>query len=99
MGIVHAASAKLLQSCPTLCDPMDCSLPSSSVHRDSPDKNTGVGCHALLQGDLPDPGFEPMSPVAPVLQVDSLPLAPSGKLYGHLSAPISLGAWVQTFLG
>ena len=24
--------AKLLQSCPTLCDPMDCSLPSSSVH-------------------------------------------------------------------
>ena len=70
MGIVHAASAKSLQSCPTLCDPMDCSLPSSSVHRDSPDKNTGVACHALLQGDLPDPGFEPMSPVAPVLQVD-----------------------------
>ena len=33
----------------TLCDPMDYSLPSSSVHRDSPGKNTGVGCHALLQ--------------------------------------------------
>ena len=29
---------------------MDCSPPSSSVHRDSPGKNTGVGCHALLQG-------------------------------------------------
>ena len=28
-----AAAAKLLQSCPTLCDPMDCSLPGSSVHR------------------------------------------------------------------
>ena len=27
-----AAAAKLLQSCPTLCDPMDCSLPGSSVH-------------------------------------------------------------------
>ena len=30
--------------------PMDCSLPSSSVHGDSPGKNTGVGRHALLQG-------------------------------------------------
>ena len=38
------------QSCPTLCDPKDCSLPGSSVHRDSSGKNTGVGCHALLQG-------------------------------------------------
>ena len=32
------------QSCLTLCDPMDCSLPGSSVHRDSPGKNNGVGC-------------------------------------------------------
>ena len=42
--------AKLFQLCPTLCDPMDCSLPGSSVHGDSPGKNTGVGCPALLQG-------------------------------------------------
>jgi len=38
------------QSCPTLWDPMDCSPPGSSVHGDSPSRNTGVGCHALLQG-------------------------------------------------
>ena len=38
------------QLCPTLCNLMDCSLPGSSVHRDSPGKNTGVGRHALLQG-------------------------------------------------
>ena len=44
------------QSCLTLCNPMDCSLPGSSVHRDSPDKNTGVGCHALLQGIFPTQG-------------------------------------------
>ena len=31
-------------------DPMDCSPPGSSVHGDSPGKNTGVSCHALLQG-------------------------------------------------
>jgi len=28
---------------------MDCTLPGSSVHGDSPGKNIGVGCHALLQ--------------------------------------------------
>ena len=27
-----AAAAKLLQSCPTLCDPMDCSLPGLTIH-------------------------------------------------------------------
>ena len=41
---------KSLQSCLTFCDSMDCSLPGSSIHGDSPDKNTGVGCHVLLQG-------------------------------------------------
>ena len=29
---------------------------------DFPGKNTGVGCHFLLQGGLPDPGTEPVSP-------------------------------------
>ena len=41
------------QSCLTLCDPMDSSTPDSSVHGESPDKNIGVGCHALLQGIFP----------------------------------------------
>ena len=39
-----AAAAKSLQSCPTLCDPIDGSHPW-----DSPGKNTGVGCHFLFQ--------------------------------------------------
>ena len=38
------------QWCPTLCNPRDCSPPGSSGHGDSPSKNTGVGCHVLLQG-------------------------------------------------
>ena len=41
------------QLCLTLCDPMDCSPPGSSVHANSPGKNTGVSCHALLQGIFP----------------------------------------------
>ena len=38
------------QPCSTLCGPMDCSPPGTSVHRDSPGKNTGVGCHASSRG-------------------------------------------------
>ena len=38
---------------------MDCSLPGSSVHGDPPGKNTGVGCHALLQGIFPTQGSNP----------------------------------------
>ena len=41
-----AAAAKSPQSCLTLCDPIDSSPPGSW---DSPGKNTGVGCHFLLQ--------------------------------------------------
>ena len=51
--------AKSLQSCPTLWDSMDLSLPGSSVH--SPDKNTGVDCHALFQGIFPTQGSYPQS--------------------------------------
>ena len=39
-----------------LCDPMGCGLPGSSVHGDSPGRNTGVGSHALLQGIFPTQG-------------------------------------------
>ena len=45
------------QSCLTLCDPMDYSPPGSSVHRDH--KNTGVGCHDLLQGIFLTQGLNP----------------------------------------
>ena len=47
------------RSCLTLGDPMDCNLPGSSVHGDSAEKNTGVSCHALLQGIFPTQGSNP----------------------------------------
>ena len=50
----------------TLCDPMDCSLPGSSVH--------GIFQTKILEsvvishtGDLPDPGIKPVSPASPAL--------------------------------
>ena len=63
------------QSCPTLWDSMDCNLPGSSVHGDSPGENTGVGCHALLQGIFLTQG----SNLSPTLQADSLLAEPSRK--------------------
>ena len=44
-----AAATKSLQSCPTLWDPIDGSPPGFPRTQDSPGKNTGVGCHFLLQ--------------------------------------------------
>ena len=41
------------QSCPTLCNCVDCSPPGSSVHEDSPGKNTREVCHTLLWGIFP----------------------------------------------
>ena len=46
--------------CLTLCDPVDCSLPGSSVHGDFPDKNTEVGCRFLLQRIFLTQGSNPL---------------------------------------
>ena len=64
------------KSCPTLCDPMDCSLPGSSVHEISQARILEWVAISSL-GNLPDPGIEPASPT---LQADSLPLS-------HLRSP------------
>ena len=64
------------QSCPTLCDPMDYSLPGSSVHGIFQARVLEWGSHFLLQGDLPDPGIKPGSSA---VQADALPSKPPGK--------------------
>ena len=70
--------AKSIQSCLTLWDPMDCSPPDSSAHGDSPGKDTGVGCHALVQGIFPIQGLNSCS-ISPAMAGGSLPPAPTGK--------------------
>ena len=50
------------QLCATLCNSKDRSLPGTSVHSDSPGKNTVVGCHALLKGIFPTQGSNPGLP-------------------------------------
>ena len=68
MKHVHACMhGRSLQSCLTLCSPMDCSLPGCSV--------PGILQARILEwaacpplGDLPKPGIKPTSPAAPTLQ-------------------------------
>ena len=70
--------------CPTLCNPVDCSFPDSSVHGDFLGKNTGVGCYALLQGIFPIQVSNPHLLHLLHWQVGSLPLVPPGKpIYTH----------------
>ena len=68
--------AKSLQLCLTLCDPMDCSPPGSSVHGGFTKQEYRSGLPCPPPGDVPNPGIEPKSPV---LQADSLPAEPQGK--------------------
>ena len=65
------------QSCPILCDPIDCSLPGSSpLFMGFSKQEYWSGLPFSSPGDLPDPGIEPESPA---LQADSLPFEPPGK--------------------
>ena len=71
--------AKLLQSCPTLCDPMDYIAHKAplSMGFSRQEYWSGLPCPPLE--NLPDPGIEPASLATPTLQADSLPLSPQGK--------------------
>ena len=58
----HCTLCLVTQSCSTLCDPVDCSPPGTSVHGDSLGKNTGVGSLSLLQGIFLTQGSDPGLP-------------------------------------
>ena len=78
--------AKSPQSCPTLWDPVDCSLPGSSVHGILQARTLEWGCPP--PGDLPDPGIEPLSFVSPALAGGFSIARPHGK-------PI-ISSWVSS---
>ena len=67
IGLGSLLHAKSLQLCPTLCHPMDCSLPGSSVHGDSPGKEYWSGLPCPPPGDLPNPGLKPVTLMFPAL--------------------------------
>ena len=76
-------ACSVAQLYPTLCDPMDCSPQSSSVH--------GILQARILNmlpfptpGDLPDPGIKPRSFVSPALVSRFFTTAPLGKPIVHV---------------
>ena len=77
--LLPCVKMSVTQSCSTLCNPMDCSPPGSSVHGILQTRILRVRLPCPSLGDLPDPGIEPVSPA---WQADSLP--PS-----HLGSPSS----------
>ena len=78
---MHTRAHSVAQSCPTLFSPMDCSLPGSSVHWNSPGRNTGVGCHFQLQGIFRSQGSNLHLLCLLPWQADSLSLTQPGKPY------------------
>ena len=70
----------IIQLCPTLCNSMNHSLPSSSVHGIFPRNNTGADCHFLLQRIFPTQGSNPQLLHLLPWQTDCLPLCPLGSL-------------------
>ena len=65
MTSINITTVKMLIAyymCPILCNPMDCSQSDSSVHGDSPDRKTGMGCHTLLQGTFLTQEIKPRFP-------------------------------------
>ena len=81
--------AKSLQLCPTLCDPVNVAT-RILCPWDSPGKNTGVGCHALLQWIFLTEGWNLHLLGLLYWQVGSLPLAPTGK------KPLNVGTLSQS---
>ena len=77
MGFI-VLCAKSLWLCSTLCDPMD-PTGQAPPSMDSPDKNTGVGCQALLQGIFPTQESNPHLFCLLHWQVGSLPLVSPGE--------------------
>ena len=65
------------QSCLTLCDPQGLGPARILCPWNSSGQNTEMCCHSLLQGIFPTPGIEPMTPVSPASQADSLPFSHS----------------------
>ena len=87
--------AKSLQSCLTLCNPVDCSLPGFSTR--------GILQTRILEwvawpspGDLPNLGIKSTSPGAPALPMDSFPTGPPGKPIPYYTKELLNSGQVQT---
>ena len=77
--IPEEKESELTQSCPTLCNSMDCSLPGSSIH--------GIFCSRILEWvviSFSRGSSQPIEPLPSTLQANSLPSEPPGNPFYQL---------------
>ena len=72
---------KVLQLCPTLCDPMDCVAHQASLSMGFSRQEYWSGLQYPAPGDFPDPGLKPVAPAAPTLQTGSLLISHWGNTH------------------
>ena len=84
---IACCCCSVTKSCPTLCDPHGLQYTRLLCLWDFPGKNTGVGCHFLLPGDLSDPRIKSVSPA---LAGEFLPLS-------HLGSPNRTIGYIYCF--
>ena len=94
------SQSEVSQSCLTLSDPMDCSLPVSSTQGIFPGKSTGVGCHCLLHLRLQGSSKKVLAWIKSVLEPKSQSRSPpshrnESALFLLLLLPRSITGWVQ----
>ena len=87
--------AQWSEVCPALCDSKHGSPPGSSVYGDSLGKNTGVGCHAFIQGIFLIQGLNPHLLCLLHWQIGSLPLTPPENPYINIHMCVCLHIHTQ----
>ena len=96
LGLEKAVLCLVTQSCLTVCNPVDCNPPGYSVHQDSPGKNTGLGCYALLQGIFPTQGSHPgLLHCTAFSLLSESPVKPKSTGGGSLSLPSLGDSWAK----
>ena len=94
--ICRVQACSVTRSCATLCDPMGCSPPCSSVHG-TLQEDYWSWLTFPPPGNTPDPGMEPESPMSPALQADSLPLSRLGSPVGRVHHVKSWAGWITSW--
>ena len=92
-----AMCAKLLQSGPTLCNPMDLEPTRLLCPWDSPGKNAGVGCHALFQGIFLTQGSNCISYIS-CIGTHTHTHTHTEKLVSSLSLSLSLSIYIYIYI-
>ena len=95
LGFLRCQFSSVAQSCPTLCDPMNCNMPGLPVHHKLPEFTQ---THAHRVGDAIQPSYPLSSPSLPALQADALLSELPGKPNKENTSSLSLRRITHLYL-